>query len=264
MRAISTIRGATLALCVALAIAGSTLALPARADGISSEQANQIIDELKQIRILLEKQQAAQANEEPPAPSAPKSVTVSLDNKESLGDSKAPIALVEFSDYQCPFCRRFQTETYAELKRKYIDTGKLQFATVDFPLDAIHNNAMHAANAARCAGEQGQFWALRDRMITNAADLSRDAITRYAASLNLNTDALNACIDAGRWQKTIDANIAEAKTFGVSGTPTFVLGTRKGSKVTGRIIVGALPTTYFENAVDQLLAQPAAGDTRVN
>src|SRR5271157_1537054 len=146
-------------------------------EGITREQANQILEELRQIRQLLEKQQG-----KPQAPPEPTRAKLNMQGSEMLGSKDAPLTMVEFTDYQCPFCQRFHTTVFADLKKNYIDTGKVRFYSRDLPLDTMHPNAIRAAQAARCASEQGQYWALRDIMGANPGKLDMDSLVADAAS----------------------------------------------------------------------------------
>jgi protein-disulfide isomerase len=131
-------------------------------EGITREQANQILEELRQIRQLLEKQ----ADNKPGQPAAAKA-HLHLEGAPMLGSKDAPVTMVEFTDYQCPFCQRFHMQVYSLLKKDFIDTGKVRFYSRDLPIESLHPNAIRAAQAARCAGDQGQFWQLRDVMATH-------------------------------------------------------------------------------------------------
>src|SRR5690348_16641353 len=128
------------------------LPLGAAEKGITKQQADEILDELRQIRQLLEKQQNANAQ-----PEQPTRAKVATAGAFAIGSQNEPVTMVEFTDFQCPFCYRFHVNTFNELKKNFIDTGKVRFVSRDLPLD-FHPNAMQAAQAGRCAGEQGQFW----------------------------------------------------------------------------------------------------------
>src|SRR6266404_7830642 len=162
-----------LASLVALAATAALLtgASLARADGITSEQAQDVINELKQIRQTLEKMQSPQAA---PAPDDKVSYKFSPGGF-SMGDAKAPMKLVEYTDLQCPFCQQFHNATFAQIKANYIDTGKVRYVNRDFPLD-FHENARRAAGAARCAADQNKFWEMRHAMIVNADQLKADQL----------------------------------------------------------------------------------------
>ena len=137
------------------------IARSAAAQGMTQEQAAAILEELKQIRLLLERNlRHESAHVTPPAPAPDREVTLPAVEAYELGRSDAPLTLVEFTDYECSFCRQYHISTFEQLKRNYIDTGKLRYVSRDFPLD-FHKLAFGAANAARCAGEQGKYWELR-------------------------------------------------------------------------------------------------------
>lgn len=234
-------------LVLAFAALASSLAA---ADGITSQQADAILQELRNIRALLERGQPAQAPQ--PAPAAP--VKVSVKGAYILGKADAPVTMVEFTDYECPFCRQFHNASFDELKRKYVDTGKVRYVSRDYPLP-FHPRALPAAKVARCAGEQGRFWEMRHALITSALDT--ETMVKLSKAMNLDVKALQACIADQRVDKALQDDIADADAMGVSGTPTFVLGRSNGDSVEGLRIVGAQPLATFESRIDALLA--AAG-----
>src|SRR5262249_9116106 len=151
----------------------------------SREQADAILNELRQIHQLLDSQNQRLALIQPSRPAAgPEKFSLSLAQAKqwhSQGKEEAPVTIVELTDYQWPYCRRFDQTTFADIKKTYIDTGKVRFLTRDLPLE-FHANALRAAEAARCAGDQGKFWEMREALFANSTDLSRDAIIRYAHS----------------------------------------------------------------------------------
>ena len=173
----------------------------------------------------------------------------------SVGKDDAPLVLVEYTDYQCPFCQRFHTDAYAQLKTNYIDTGKLRFVSRDFPLD-FHENARRSAVAARCAAEQGKYWELRHVMIVNASQLQPDKIVGYAQNASMDVDKFKTCIASDKYRAAIDKDVAEGTAAGVSGTPSFVLGRVENGKLEGVRLVGAMPYLQFEAKIKEMLAQP--------
>jgi len=231
-------------------------ALPARAEGMTSEQAQQILDELKAIRKSLEQR--------PVAPAAgPQAAARPVDDKVSMaftpgsfavGKDDAPLVLVEYTDYQCPFCQRFHNDTFAQIKTNYIDTGKVRFVSKDFPL-SFHDNAMRSAVAGRCAAEQGKYWELRHTMIVNASQLQPDKIMNYAQNASLDTAKFKACIDSDKYKAAIDKDIAEGTAAGVTGTPSFVLGRVQNGKLEGVRMVGAMPYATFDAKIQELMKQ---------
>jgi protein-disulfide isomerase len=239
---------------VATLCGGVTLA---QAEGITSDQAQQILDELKAIRKNLEARpiQAAPVPGQPaPAPDDKVSMALPVGGY-TVGKDDAPLMLVEYTDYQCPFCQQFHNTSYAQIKTNYIDTGKIKFVSRDFPL-GFHENAMRGAVAARCAGEQGKYWELRHAMIVNASQLQPDKIEGYAANNSMDVNKFKACVAADKFKASIDKDIAEGTAAGINGTPSFVLGRVKDGKLQGVRMVGAMPYAQFDAKIKEMLAQP--------
>jgi protein-disulfide isomerase len=215
---------------------------------ITREQADQILDELRQIRRLLEQQVAAGAGKA----AAPQRAHLHMEGAPMIGSKTAPVTLVEFSDYQCPFCQRFYLQVYSELKKDFIDTGKVRFYSRDLPLDQIHPNAMRAAQAARCAGDQGQYWALRDIMSAHPENLDLTSLIADASQVKIDPDAFKTCIDAGKYKEAVQSDLLEAMKIGADGTPAFVLGKSTPDGVEGELIVGAQPYAVFQDKLKAL------------
>jgi protein-disulfide isomerase len=227
-------------------------------EGMTHDQADAILNELKQIHQLLQNQQTAavqtRATAAPaPAPTSDK-VTMSVGKGwYSMGRDDAPVTMVEFTDYQCPFCRRFETDSFAQLKKDYIDTGKVRFVSRDLPLD-FHPNAGPAAIAVRCAGEQHKFWEMHDAIMTDTAtDLGADAILKYGQKVNLDMTAFKACISDKKFDSEIKKDTADASTLGISGTPSFVIAKTAVDQMAGVRIVGAVPYSVFDSNIKDLL-----------
>jgi protein-disulfide isomerase len=228
---------------------GATLA---RADGMTTEQAQEMLNELKAIRQAVEKMQA------PPQAAAPApddKVSYKLSpGGFSMGDAKAPLVMVEYTDFQCPFCQQFHNTAFAQIKANYIDTGKLRFVSRDFPLD-FHDNARRAATAGRCAAEQGKFWEMRHAMIVNAEALKADNLATYAANIKLDVPKFKACLESDKFKAQIDKDIAEGGVAGVQGTPSFVIGRIENDKLDGVRMVGAMPYAQFDAKIQEMLDQ---------
>jgi protein-disulfide isomerase len=241
---------------LAVAFAGTLLASApiARADGITNEQAQDILNELKQIRQVLEKMQSGNQ-----APAQDDKVSYKLPaGGFSIGDAKAPLVIVEYTDFQCPFCQQFHNQAFAQIKANYIDTGKVRFISRDFPLD-FHDNARRAATAARCAGEQAKFWEMRHVMIVNADQLKAENLATYAGNIKMDVPKFKACLDnPDKYKAQIDKEIAEGGVAGVTGTPTFVIGHLEGDKLDGVRLVGAQPYSNFDAKIQEMLTQPVA------
>ena len=231
------------------------------ADAITSEQANDILQELKAIRKALEQRPAMPM---PPqnaaAPQAPVNENVSIafpSGGYAVGRVDAPVTLVEYTDYQCPFCQRFHNDAFAQIKANYVDTGKVRYVSRDYPLP-FHENAKRAAIAARCAGEQGKFWELRHQMIVNANALQADKILTYAANVELDVPKFKACTESDKYTAAVDRDIAEGSAAGVSGTPSFVIGRVDKDRLEGVRVVGAMPYAQFDAKLKEALAKSGA------
>ena len=170
-----------------------------------------------------------------------------------MGKPDAPLTMVEFTDLQCPFCRQFVTTSFDEIKKNWIDTGKLRYISRDFPLD-FHAQAMPAARAARCAGEQGKFWEMRLGLMRNANLLTAEYITKTANDLKLEPKGFAACNASTKYDADIQAESAEGTKLGVGGTPTFIIGRTTATAVEGPILVGALPYAQFDEKLKILLS----------
>jgi protein-disulfide isomerase len=188
-----------------------------------------------------------------PVPSEP----VSVAGAPLLGSPQAPVVLIEYSDFECPFCASFQAGTLQVLKAEYFDTGRAVLAFRHLPLPSIHPNAMRAAEAAACAGEQGKFWEMHDVVFKNRSALSENALALYATTTGADVGAWAACMAEGRFSATVAAEAAEANQLGLAGTPAFFVGVREG--VGGVRVLSAIrgsrPIHEFRSALDAALAE---------
>jgi protein-disulfide isomerase len=240
-------------MAVILAAATPFAQVPApQAPALTPQQQNEeILRELRAIRMLLERLTTPQQQQ--PAPPQPTTARVTNLKGYVMGRPDAPLTMVEFTDLQCPFCRQFAITSFDEIKKNWIDTGKLRYISRDFPLD-FHAQAMPAARAARCAGEQGKFWELRMQLMKNANLLTADYIAKAAAELKLEPKAFAACAASTKYDAEIQAEMQEGAKLGVAGTPTFVLGRTTATAVEGPMVVGALPYAQFDAKLKELLA----------
>jgi protein-disulfide isomerase len=169
------------------------------------------------------------------------------------GAADASVVLVEFSDFECPFCGQHFRTTYSQLVQKLVETGKLQYVFKNLPLQAIHPKASDAAEAAQCAANQQQFWQMHDRLFGNQQALARGDLRNHAASLGLNMPDYDACIARGDMAIRVRNDLAEATKLGLTGTPTFFLGRRIGDQVRfTRKITGAQQFNVFRAAIQSL------------
>lgn len=224
---------------------------PAFSDNLSSEQGDAIISEIRQIRQLLEKLQKPEIA--PVAPLPPERVRLEIGKEFSMGRVDAPLVMVEYTDYQCPYCTKFYTATFTELKREYIDTGKMRFISRDYPLD-FHSHALKAAQATHCAGEQGKFWQMKDLLMVNSSRLTPEVITTLAGEASLDAGIFRACQDSGKYLAEIKDGIVVANGAGINGTPAFVIGKMTGDYLDGALVVGAQPFEIFDGLIKGLLS----------
>ena len=187
----------------------------------------------------------------PPAAVPGAAVNVSADDDPVLGNANAPVTMIEFSDFQCPFCRKLWRDALPQIKAKYIDTGKAKFVYRDFPLD-IHPMAEATAQAAQCANEQGKFWQYHDKVFEEQDKLGQGTIQytlndlkQWAKEIGLNVAQFNSCLDSGKYTQEIEKDLQDGIAAGVTGTP--------GSFINGRQIKGAVPFAQFEKIIEEEL-----------
>ena len=210
--------------------------------------------EVSEIRKALDeiRQSLAQRGLASSRPAGP--AKVSVVGKPALGKPDAPVTLVEFSDYQCPFCRRHVTTTFPELKKLYVDSGKLRYVYRDFPIDRIHPEARGAAEAAHCAGDQGKFWEMHELLFARQRQLKPDDLKAHAQGMGLAKAAFDACFDQGKYADAVNEDETIGLSLGVSGTPTFFIGkTAADGTIEAVRLVGAQPIAAFRRVIDQLL-----------
>jgi len=195
-------------------------------------------------------QGAAPPTQVAPPGQAPPQAPTRLDNVDEdddpvLGDKNAPVTIVSFEDYQCPFCKRAFDQTFPQLKKEYIDTGKVKYVYRDFPL-SFHPQANAAAEASECANEQDKFWDYHDEIFNNQATLGRDLYIQLAEQLDLDVDQFTQCIDDGKYKQEVQADASYGSQIGVSGTPTFFIN--------GIKLVGAQPFAAFQQIIEAELS----------
>lgn len=173
---------------------------------------------------------------------------VGVGTNQLKGDVKAPVLMVEFSDLQCPFSKRFNEQVFPLIEKEYISKGKVKFAFRDYTL-AFHAQAKPAAIAARCAGKQGKYWQMFDKIISGGV-FDNDSFKKYAKELGLNMKAYEDCQNAKECTEAMEADIKDAEKFGISGTPGFFIN--------GRFVNGAVPFEVFKKIIDEELAKPAS------
>jgi protein-disulfide isomerase len=173
-----------------------------------------------------------------------------------LGEPDAPVTIVEFSDYQCPYCASYVADTWPKIKSEFIDTGRVRYVFKDYPLPGLHPRAPQAHAAARCAGDQGAYWSMHHRLFEEQSKWGSGSnpgtiFEGFAADLGLETSRFQTCLESGKWDDAVDKDVSEGASLGVRGTPTFF--------VNGYPLVGAQPLETFEQAV-QLAEEGALGE----
>lgn len=215
---------------------------------VSADQFTQIIDALLQEA----ESGALPANVATVTPTPTPDTDFAVETVTVKGDPDAPVTMVEFSDFQCPFCQRYFLQTYPKLVEKYVDTGKVRYIFKDFPLTSIHPQAVVAANAAHCAGQQEAYWAMHDKLYEGQSRWSGNSkagevFKDFASELGLDIDQFNACLEAKQFSNEIFADLQEGIAAGVTGTPAFFIN--------GVFISGARPYEDFEQVIEQQLGQ---------
>lgn len=171
-------------------------------------------------------------------------VEVSAGNGAVLGSSDAPVTIIEFSDFQCPFCKKGY-DTMKQVEEEYVASGKVKLVFRNFPL-SFHSEAKPAALAAECAKEQGEFWEYHDKLFENQDVLGEENYKKWAKELGLDEQKFNSCFDSKKYESNVDADLADGQSYGVSGTPAFF--------VNGKMINGAQPYEVFVEEIEKALA----------
>lgn len=190
----------------------------------------------------------------PTEPLPPQIVDVENGHLPILGDENAKVTIVEFSDFQCPFCKAFVDDTYDQVKKEYIDTGKVKFTYRHYPLTSIHPNAQLAGEASECANEQGKFWEYHDKLFAEQdtwspqtqADVA-NSLVDYAGEIGLNTEQFRSCVESEKFKAQVEEDLDAGTQAQVDGTPAFF--------VNGYRLTGAQPFSEFQRVIEQELSR---------
>jgi len=184
----------------------------------------------------------------------PKAITIPLGLRgdPSQGDPNAPITIVEFSDFQCPYCKRFHDDVLPSLKKEYIEKGLVRFVHKDLPLP-FHEYARDAAITARCSTDQAQYWKAYQALFQNQECLGCKGIGAIANHAGITPKTLEGCKKAGAARKAVNSNLSESQLQGIRATPSFVIGPSQGSKHTGQLVEGAMPWPQFKIMIDNAI-----------
>jgi protein-disulfide isomerase len=182
---------------------------------------------------------------------------VNVNDAAMKGSAKATIVLIEFSDFECPFCGRHAQSSYGDIRRQYVETGKVKYVFKHFPIEQLHRFARKAAEAAECAGEQGKFWEFHDSLFANQQALSSNDLSDRARAVELDVTSFDSCLSGGKMNARVADDLAEARRLGLTATPAFVLGElgNDGTVTVTRRIIGAQSFSVFQAALDYFLVR---------
>lgn len=208
-----------------------------------------------QLQDILSKAQPAAAPAAPlTEPSAAPKLIVSTDDDPLIGDPDAPVTIVEFSDFECPFCQRFYLQTLPLIMEHYVEPGLVNIVYRDFPIDRIHPNARITHIASECADEQGMFWQYHDILFEKQSEWNKlgagdivDRVIEYAGALSLDTSAFASCLNDPAINAEIDADLEHGRQYGTTGTPAFFIGNDESGY---DLVSGAKPFEAFVDAID--------------
>ncbi|MBI4359140.1 MAG: DsbA family protein [Candidatus Nealsonbacteria bacterium] len=193
-----------------------------------------------------------QQGEAPPEPNptdklgATIETIIPIDGDPVLGSPSAKVTMIEFSDFQCPFCKMYSLDTFPKIKSQYVDAGQVKIVFKNFPVPG-HSYAVVAAEAGECAFEQNKFWEYKEKLFENQANLDAENLKRYAQDLGLNAAKFNSCLDSKKYQSRVEGDARNGQEAGIRGTPSFVIN--------GTLIPGAYPFSDFEKIIEEKLKQ---------
>jgi len=194
---------------------------------------------------------------ERPAPQPFKPADVSIEGSPVLGDANAPVTIVEFTDYQCPFCRRHATGTFGQIEKEYVKTGKVRYVLRQFPLKSIHPNAAKASEATLCAGDQGRYWEMHHQIFNKTKTFNNEEWLLHANALKLNMKAFNDCMESGKKAAKVEQDLKDGMALGIRGTPGFFIGKSDPSDPDKfravEFLRGAYPYSKFKETIDKIL-----------
>ena len=225
-----------------------TISLRNKLAAVTNGEITENEDQTGQTDGTLNEIQPSQQGAQPSQPSRQQPsgarVDVSADDDPVKGSESAPVTIIEFSEYQCPYCKRFFDQTLSLIEDNYIETGKVKYVFRDFPL-SFHEYAQKAAEASECADEQDKFWEYHDKLFENQNALSVENLKQYARDLGLDTTRFDSCLDSGAMASEVQKDLDDGSEYGVSGTPGFFIN--------GIKVVGAQPYSAFEEIIEQEL-----------
>lgn len=215
-----------------------------------------ILGELEAVRNLLQQQGGRIETPARPETVQPKVISLNVNGEPFRGESRAKVALVEFSDFDCSYCAKYAREIYPRIEKAYIRTGKVRYLFRDLP-ESVDSTSFLKARAARCAGEQGKFWEMHDRFFGSNAEAEGNDMATHARALGLDVEKFNACLSGGRYAQSIRMSMVSAKRHAIYGTPGFMIGTvsEDGKFIWAtKVLVGGESFEAIQTELDQVLA----------
>jgi protein-disulfide isomerase len=214
------------------------------------EQQKQILSTLNDIKQLLAANGGARRAPQPPAPPS----MLGTQGESFRGDTSATVAIVEYADFECPYCGQYEHDIYPHIAKDYVETGKVKYFYRDLPLP-MHPHAMIAARAARCAGEQGKYWEMHDSLFAKQNTIREADMPGRAQELGLDTQKFSECLSSDRYTDQIKQSAMEAQKMGIGGTPTFFIGKigSNGEVTDLKTIIGTRPYDAFKSAIEDTL-----------
>jgi protein-disulfide isomerase len=239
---------------VAAFFAGSYINL--KSDELTKSQLDDAITK-SEFNDIIAKLEAKISKEQQVEQPSIKLIDASVDDDPVKGEQNAPITIIEFSDFQCPFCARFHEQTLPLILEQYVETGKVKFVYRDFPIQTSHPNAMPAAAASECAHEQDKYWEYHDELFKNQGIWNNMEITsaitifkEYATKLELNQEQFDSCLDSGKYIEEINKDLRDGQNYGITGTPGFFIGNEQDGFIQ---LTGARPFEAFKSVIDSQL-----------
>ena len=248
-------------------VAGAHLAVAQDEPGTLRKDIEELREEQRRLRQDIEQLKGILRQRDASSRIRPVDVVLDIRQARSKGDRNARLVLVEFGDYECPFCAQHFHKTRPQIDRDYVQTGKLRYVFRDFPLQTIHKDAFRAAEGAACAEERGKFWEMHDALFANSRSLGVGDLKRHAEGVGLDASEFAQCLATGKHASKIQQSLADGQRAGVRATPSFLLGVTtpdtQSVKAT-TMLQGAQPYGVFREAIEGLLSSnvPHEGSQR--
>jgi protein-disulfide isomerase len=250
----------------AVALSAGCLMWLACAGGVQTQSQTEIatlrkdIESLKAGQAALEKQlqeikNLMRSGQNNAVADAPPNAIIQISGAPTRGETTARVVMIEFSDYQCPFCARYTRDVWPSIDKNYVQAGRLRYVFRGFPIESIHKQAFKAHEAAACAGAQGKYWLMHDELFTHQTALEPTDLKRYAKTIGLDPPVFDLCLDSGKMTSVVRQDADLGAQIGVSGTPLFLIGTARpdGAVSVLKVITGAQSYDTIKRVLDEVL-----------